>query len=443
MLVMSNTYGYTLYSKLPTHIQRNAVSVNTFWLFSEKFNSYKLKLPNEIRRGLIKYPWRIRPRLLKFSVTNFKKSLSQLSFIKNVDIRSLSISRERSLKTHKNSTHEHRYREASVVAGSPSPYIRKYRRGGLLCMYYGCENEARHICPYCYLLFCDEHKEPGKHQCNPLHRELNKLKNISRLKRRLAELSEELTVNPRFEYLWKIISRKQLFQKIAPVALKYRDFFQDFIEKAFTMPQSITKCNVLRFIYARLIGKLLEYSNRFNEVIVMDHNLLEELSTGDPYCDPRLAGLAFQWWITLEILDTLRNKGYLINNIELFKRRVSVIRNNKKLILYLDSGEVMSLLGLRPDILSTKDLRIAPGKVIEVKLSYNALRNSQDQIIKYIRVWGQENIIVAVAFPPRKLELTDYYIEVIDSIILKDKEDLQKVLNKLVDHLISYPGIST
>ena len=73
----------------------------------------------------------------------------------------------------------HKYKEASIAVGSPSPFTKKGRGGGgLLCMYYGCENEAKHICPYCYLLFCDEHKEPRNHQCNPLHRELSKLKNI-------------------------------------------------------------------------------------------------------------------------------------------------------------------------------------------------------------------------------------------------------------------------
>jgi len=333
---------------------------------------------------------------------------------------------------------ECRYREATTVAGTPSsPIGRGGGGGGILCMYYGCENEAKHICPYCYLLFCDEHKDPEKHQCNPLYRELVKLRNIPELKRRLAELGEEITESPRFEYLWKQFSRRQLFQKLASVAPIYREFFQNFIERALTTPYSITDCDVIMFIYARLVSKLLEFSEKYGKVIVMDHGLLEALSTGNPPCDRKLAGRAFQWWLTLELLDVLYSKRYVRDDVELFRRKVSIIKDDERFVLYLDSNEVTRFLGLRPDILSTKGLRLNFGKVIEVKLSYKAFRDSWDQIVRYMGIWGSENIVIAIGLPPSYSDLLNYYVKIIDSIVIMDNENLQKTIDKFIDHLTS------
>ncbi len=303
----------------------------------------------------------------------------------------------------------------------------------IICTYPGCVVEATRICPYCYMPYCHEHISPLKHHCERLDMELDKLKDVSKLRQRLIRLGKNLAASPHFEYLWKTIPSNYLIQKLVPLASKYREFVQEFIDKAKTTPQKITKCDIARLIYARLVSKLVEHANKYPEVIVMDQGLLQELSTKRPRCEPKLAGIAFQWWLTLEILDNIQEKGYTLNNPDPYRRKIIAAKENDEIILYIDSIEIVKHLGLRPDILSTKN-QILNAKIIEMKLSTHALNNSWNQITKYIQTWRPENIIIAIALPHTNKQPT-YNIETIDNIILMNHEKLQKTLNKLTNHL--------
>jgi len=247
------------------------------------------------------------------------------------------------------------------------------------------------------------------------------------------KIGEEFTETFAPVHPWRRISKDELFQFLAPRAENYRRLLEEFLKKAIHNPQHVTSCDFINFIYVRLFEELIRFSEKMGEVIVTSQSILEELASGSPSCNPSLAGLCFQWWLTLRLLGHVLEAGYKIVYIDEAMNAVKIENERAALWLYFDSYTVYNS---RPDILSA--LRPSDplgGRIVEVKLSHRAFRDSINQIGKYIGVWGRDGVIVVIGTPAFYQDLGMYYVKVIDGIGIMDEETLLTALKELTNHL--------
>ena len=285
---------------------------------------------------------------------------------------------------------------STVCSGASTPPLRKGGGGsGLTCSYLGCNKEVRYVCPRCYLPFCEQHI--NNHICRPINEVLKQLRLDRESIERLTELSKFFDRSYVFDYLWKEYRRDEVLPHLTRVVPVYSAFLTNFVSRIRGSPHSVSECDVVKYIFARLAFKLMEFLQKHERVIAMDHDVYNELISGNPRCDARLCGKAFQWWLTLEIMDMLYEHD--VTNIDLYSRCLALRQGDSTIEIFFGSFRVQEVTGVRPDVLSIKARDFRLGKVIEMKLSHQALANSWDQIERYLKIWGGNNIVIAIALP--------------------------------------------
>jgi|GEM_PF-5786940 len=353
-------------------------------------------------------------------------------------------------------------RSKQVVASPQPPEPRRDNGGsGLICAYPLCYKEAREYCPKCYLPFCDKHIDKYIHGClgEWLHlyvhgNYLNTLqRNVSELGRR-----RRLAVTPRFREAFEEASYEDIVNELSKTYPHMSSFLSN-LEKKFDEGRRMTVSDMVKYVLCILCYKLLKFSkeHKKHKVIIMSSDVYEALQKFPQDSRPRIGGLAFQWWISLEILDLIMKYCKLIDsNYEKRLFQFSVPGSNVRLWIYFDSlsrEDRFSGKRLRPDICaqlleykykSSQSFRILPimrskevierfsEKVIEIKLSQSALEKSMDQFKRYLDRWGEENVVLAIGTPcSMHLNVRKY-----DSLITMGEERLANALKEMIEFLL-------
>jgi len=288
------------------------------------------------------------------------------------------------------------------VAVSPQPPVLGKGGGGsgLTCAHPKCNKEARKYCLKCYLPFCNEHI--GEHEClgQWLHLYVhdNFLKyplqyNVSELGKRVG-----LAVTPRLKETFEEASYETIVDAFSKAYPHISQFLHNLKTKFFRR-RKMTISDLVKYVLCKLYRKLLEFSKEHGKTIIMSSKVYKALQTFPQNSDPRIGGLAFQWWISLEILDLVMKEPYCKLIGSNYRKRLfqfSMQEGNVKLWIYFDS---FSRNGLRPDVYaqlwehkSSQSSLMFPimcsEKVIEIKLSQPALEKSMDRFKRYLNMWS-------------------------------------------------------
>jgi len=316
------------------------------------------------------------------------------------------------------------------------------RKGGgdPICNYIGCERIAWKKCPYCQLLYCGKHIEPIVHNCPniPYNKALEDYHRLNLKYFTLPPLSKDssLAVSPEFTTSFSKISKEEVRQKLASKKY-YHDKIREFINKIATKPKKVKPDDFIKFILSRLAEKIYEFSKKYGYVIVMDQQTLKILSNmeQEEKIEAKFGGLAFQWWMSLELIDIIHERANIIG-IDSEKRRIVFEKDDIVIDSYFDSYTVHNS---RPDILlipRTGLLMIGgidDSKIIEIKLTERALLESSEQIQKYISIWGYNNIKIIIGTPC----FEDYRLninreDIFDSMAFKSNDEIKNTLSTLL-----------
>jgi len=332
-----------------------------------------------------------------------------------------------------------KYKLKQSAFSTPEGLFRKKGGGDPICNYISCEKIAWKKCPYCQLLYCEKHIEPIVHNCSniPYNKALEDFYRLN-LKYLILPLSKDssLTVSPEFTTSFSRISKEDVRQRLASRKY-YHDKIKEFINKIATKPKNVKPNDFIKFILSRLAEKIYEFSEKYGYVIVMDQQTLKILSNmeQEEKIEAKFGGLAFQWWMSLELIDIIHERTKIMG-IDSEKRRIVFEKDDIVIDSYFDSYTVHNS---RPDILlipRTGLLMIGcidDSKIIEIKLTERALLESSEQIQKYISIWGYNNIKIIIGTPC----FEDYRLninreDIFDSMAFKSNEEIKDTLSTLL-----------
>ena len=323
-----------------------------------------------------------------------------------------------------------RHQRASGSGSSLPP--RRRGGGGILCVYPDCNREAIRSCEQCYLPYCQVHIPPEKHHCigSRIREVLTQVN-----KKRVIDLGKDLVHDFILEKPVRLLSKDEVVSILSKVLPIYSGYCRDFLKIVSTE-------TLIRFIIARLVLKMIEYAQKYGNLIVMDYQLYEQISSDFPPHTPFVAGMAFQWWLTLEILDSIQSElGYNLKWVNLYDRIAEISRGyklSKRALLLFDSMRVQMDVGARPDILSSRGITtMRDGRVVEIKLSREALETRADQIRHYCSIWGDNNVLVVIGMSLGGLAIMP--CKYLDGLLFLQGDSLKKaVLN--VSHFLEPKG---
>jgi len=256
--------------------------------------------------------------------------------------------------------------------------------------------EAIRSCEQCYLPYCQVHIPPEKHHCigSRIREVLTQVD-----KKRVVDLGRDLICDFVLKKPVRILSKDEVIPILSKVLPIYSGYCKDFLK-------TVSIETLIGFIIARLVSKMIKYAQKYGNLIVMDYQLYEQITSGFPPHTPFVAGMAFQWWLTLEILDSIQSElGYNLKWVNIHDRIAEISRgykSSKRALLLFDSMRVQMDVGARPDILSSRGIistSMRNGRVVEIKLSREALETRADQIHQYCSIWGDNNVLVAIGMP--------------------------------------------
>ena len=202
---------------------------------------------------------------------------------------------------------------------------------------------------------------------------------------------------------------------------------------------AMSRETLIGFIIARLVSKIIEYAQKYGHVIIMDHGLYDGIVSGFPPHTSLAGGIAFQWWLTLEILDNLQEGlHYNLEWINPYDRIAKISKGYKPIksaYIFVDSKRVQKDVGVRPDVLSSKEgvTNMRRGKVLEIKLSWEALHSSSEQIYSYCQIWGEDNIIIAIGLPVYQLPIMP--CKCVDNLLFLGNDSLRRKVNNITSSL--------
>ncbi len=331
------------------------------------------------------------------------------------------------------------------AAGQQPPGLDRGGGGsGLTCAYPECEREAKEYCSKCYLPFCEEHV--GKHECLGfwLHQYTHDEALKYSLRKNIEELrtKTKLAVTPRFREVFEEESYETVVNKLKGSYPNMVNYLYNLRNRVLLRKMSVM--DLVNYVLCKLYFKLLEYSRRHGKTIIMSKEVYEALQSFPQNSSPRIGGLAFQWWISLEILDFIMTlPDYELKGSDYEKKlyRFSVQNGAAEAWIFFDS---YTKERLRPDIYAQLwKYRTIQGypipltlfeseKIIEIKLSQSALEKSMDRFERYINTWGIRKIALAVGTPC----LIPLNVRKYDSIITMDENELTKTVEDMVKFLL-------
>jgi len=301
--------------------------------------------------------------------------------------------------------------------------------GGVICAYPDCDKEATALCEQCHLPYCQFHVSPERHSC--IGCQIYEV--ISRYdKGRVVNLGSRFIRDFTIEKPIRFLSKEEVIPALSRVLPLYSKYCRDFLS-------IVNKETLIGFIIARLVLKIIEYAQKYGNVIIMDNGLYDEIVSGFPSHTPFTAGVAFQWWLTLEILDSIQEKlHYSLEWLNPYDRIARISKGYKPVksaYVFLDSKRVQKDVGVRPDVLSSREgvINMRSGKVLEIKLSWEALQSSVEQIYRYYDIWGEDNIMIAIGLPVYQLMIMPY--RCIDNLLFLSNECLQQEVNGIANFL--------
>jgi len=230
-------------------------------------------------------------------------------------------------------------------------------------------------------------------------------------------------------------SSEDFRDKVKDYIPQYSKVLRELANKVSTRPSSMKIRDLLSLVLCKLLHKLLDYAHRHKEIFILDKKVYNSLFTDPKSCDARTGGLAFQWWMSLEILDLIEKEGgYQLKEVRKERRIFTFEREKELLVIYLDFPLATNL---RPDILSRHSIHTSSlsqqysEKVVEIKLSNSALEKSSKQIQQYATRWKPDNIAILVGTPTHKIRIP-VKVRIYDSLIIKPREELDTKLSEVV-----------
>jgi len=328
---------------------------------------------------------------------------------------------------------ERRIKRHRRVSGSGSSLPPRRRGGGaILCVYPDCNREAIRSCEQCYLPYCQVHIPPEKHHCigSRIRKALTRVN-----KKRVIDLGKDFVHDFILEKPIRLLSKDEVVPILSKILPIYSEYCKDFLK-------IVNIETLIGFIIARLVSKIIEYAQKYGNLIVVDYQLYEQIASGFPPRTPFVAGMAFQWWLTLEVLDSIQSElKYNLGWVNLHDRIAEISRGyklSKRALLFFDSIRVQMDIGARPDILSSRGITtMRSGRVVEIKLSREALETRADQIYHYCSIWGENKVLVVIGIPLGGL--TTMPCKYLDGLLFLQGDSLRKtVLN--IAHFLEPEG---
>jgi len=258
--------------------------------------------------------------------------------------------------------------------------------------------------------------------------------------KKLFEFGKTLREDYFLEYLWREVKFREIYYDLLRLAPVYRDYIKEFF--ANLQKHLFDICSLTKYIFSLLFSEVNNSLKKYGNIIVMDRDVVRELISGSPRCDEKLCRKAFQWWLSLKLFSALRS----ISSEYDIQKRCIVLNNG--IMVFFDSKVIQEQYRLRPDVLSLKIsesinlTKSISGRVIEMKLSWQAFQDSIDQIQTYQGTWGKDSIVVTLALPAPLQDTLLAYItrgaKVIDALIFVNEESIENVLKTLLLHLLKF-----
>ena len=71
--------------------------------------------------------------------------------------------------------------------------------------------------------------------------------------------------------------------------------------------------------------------------------------------------------------------------------------------------------------------------MLEIKLSWEALQSSSEQIYRYCQIWGEDNIIIAIGLPIYQLSIMP--CRYVDNLLFLGDESLRRKVHDITSSL--------